>query len=387
MPSGAFPSQPSDVAVVLFTSGSTGIPKAAAPHAARPRLEGLTHGRVHGLGPADAVLMPAPMAHVSGLLNGVLVPAQPACASVMVRRFDPEQALRTGRRGAGHLHGGPADLLLAMARALAEGPAPTSPAPPGVHRRRVGEHRPSSRTTARTFGCRVKRTYGSTEAPTVTTGTDDDPSSEPATPTDVPRASRDSASRPETGRGCGTGMPGELWMRGPSMFAGYADAAQTGTVITPGRWYRTGDLAMVDATAGCGSSAASRTSSSGRREHLGLGSRGSASRPTPTSITPGRGRLSRPPVGERVAAFVESTAPFDLEECRGGSPSAAGRPCSRRPRRSNGWTTCRSWPRASPTGPPCRGEPPHPDRVAAAVPDAALRRRPALAFGPCLVAT
>ena len=29
--------------------------------------------------------------------------------------------------------------------------------------------------TARTFGCRVKRTYGSTEAPTVTTSTDDDP--------------------------------------------------------------------------------------------------------------------------------------------------------------------------------------------------------------------
>ena len=30
------------------------------------------------------------------------------------------------------------------------------------------------------------------------------------------------------------------------MFAGYADAAQTATVIAPGGWFRTGDLATVD---------------------------------------------------------------------------------------------------------------------------------------------
>ena len=28
----------------------------------------------HGLTPDDAVLMPAPLAHISGLLNGVLLP-------------------------------------------------------------------------------------------------------------------------------------------------------------------------------------------------------------------------------------------------------------------------------------------------------------------------
>ena len=39
----------------------------------------LTMVRVHGLRRRDAVLMPAPLAHVSGLLNGVLVPGALAC--------------------------------------------------------------------------------------------------------------------------------------------------------------------------------------------------------------------------------------------------------------------------------------------------------------------
>ena len=101
--------------------------------------------------------------------------------------------------------------------------------------------------TARTFDCRVKRTYGSTEAPTVTTSTDDDPFDK-ARDTDgrAVGAVELRVSDPETGARRGTGTPGELWVRGPEMFAGYADAAQTAAVIARGGWFRTGDLATVD---------------------------------------------------------------------------------------------------------------------------------------------
>ena len=97
---GALPSQPSDVALVLFTSGSTGVPKAVLHTQRGLSWKASLMARVHGLGPADAVLMPAPMAHISGLLNGVLVPGAAGLRSVLVRRFDPEQALAWWRASA-----------------------------------------------------------------------------------------------------------------------------------------------------------------------------------------------------------------------------------------------------------------------------------------------
>ena len=43
---------------------------------------------VHGLSEPDAVLMPAPMAHVSGLLNAVLLPGAAAMRTVLMERWD-----------------------------------------------------------------------------------------------------------------------------------------------------------------------------------------------------------------------------------------------------------------------------------------------------------
>ena len=47
----------------------------------------------HGLRPDDVVLMPAPLAHISGLLNGVLVPGAAGMRTVFMERWDPERAL------------------------------------------------------------------------------------------------------------------------------------------------------------------------------------------------------------------------------------------------------------------------------------------------------
>ena len=168
---------------------------------------------------------------------------------MLVRRFDPEQALELVARERISFLAGPPTFFIAMARALAE----TAQASDVSSVRLVSSGGASVtpafvEDTARTFDCRVKRTYGSTEAPTVTTSTDDDPF-EKARDTDgravgAGRAARvgprDAAPR------CATGAPGELWVRGPEMFAGYADAAQTAAVIARGGWFRTGDLATVD---------------------------------------------------------------------------------------------------------------------------------------------
>ena len=63
-----------DLAVALFTSGSTGGPKAVLHTQRGLAYKGRVMTRCHGLSMADSILMPAPLAHVSGLLNGLLVP-------------------------------------------------------------------------------------------------------------------------------------------------------------------------------------------------------------------------------------------------------------------------------------------------------------------------
>ena len=43
------------------------------------------------------------------------------------------------------------------------------------------------------------------------------------------------------------GDPGELWVQGPNVFAGYwQDAEATAATLTDDGWLRTGDIAVVD---------------------------------------------------------------------------------------------------------------------------------------------
>ncbi len=317
VPVGASPSRPSDVALVLFTSGSTGIPKAVLHTQRSLSWKATLMASVHGLGPADAVLMPAPMAHISGLLNGILVPGAAGLRAVLVRRFDPEQALALVARERISFLAGPPTFFIAMARALAEGPRVDVSSVRLVSSGGASVTPAFVEDTARTFDCRVKRTYGSTEAPTVTTSTDDDPFDK-ARDTDgrAVGAVELRISDPETAARCGTGVPGELWVRGPEMFAGYADAAQNTAVIAPGGWFRTGDLATVDGEGWVRIVGRLKDVIIRGGENISASEVEAALEAHPAVRHAVAVGYPDPLMGERVAAFVESAGPFDLEECR-----------------------------------------------------------------------
>jgi non-ribosomal peptide synthetase component E (peptide arylation enzyme) len=103
------------------------------------------------------------------------------------------------------------------------------------------------REGAEAFGCWCKRTYGSTEYPTLTTGRLGDALERDAT-TDgclIDRAELRIVN-PESLADCAPEDAGELLARGPEMFVGYLDGALDDESFLPGGWFRTGDLARYD---------------------------------------------------------------------------------------------------------------------------------------------
>ncbi len=224
----------SDIAAILWTGGSEGEPKGVL-HTHRGLVhKATTMAHTHGLGPDDAVLMPAPLAHISGLLNGVLVPAAAGMRAVLMERWNPEVALDVIEQEHITFMIGPPTFFVGLMGSADFNPTRVaslrlvSSGGAGVTSAFVDD------ATVR-LGATVKRSYGSTEAPTLTTSTARDPASR----------ARDTDGRVVDGATLRIADDGELVVQGPELFAGYLDADQTRAAVTNG-WFHTGDLATLD---------------------------------------------------------------------------------------------------------------------------------------------
>jgi len=308
--------QTSDVAAVLFTAGSSGEPKGVIHTHRTLAAKAMAMPAIHGLTANDSVLMPAPLAHISGLLNGLLVPAIAGMKSVLIPKWNPSLALDLVERERITFMVGPPTFFLGLMHE------------PSFTTRRVRSLRLISTggtgvtqsfvdRASDAFDADVKRSYGSTEAPTVATSTPDD-GARSARETDG-RASGDTELRVVdlvTGQPRPTGEEGELQVRGPELFAGYLDDEQTAAAFARGGWFRTGDLATIDEDG--------RLAITGRLKDIIIRGGENISAREIESI------LERHPdvhhavaigvpderLGERVAVFVEATLRFDLAACR-----------------------------------------------------------------------
>ncbi len=235
-----------DPAVVLWTSGTTADPKGVVHTHQTLRHEADSIAAAHAMRSAEALLLPMPVTHVAGLTYGLLLPVTSGITAVLMDTWDPGAAL-----------------------ALVEDEAIAVMISTPVFMRTMIDH-PSFATTdtkslrlfslggagvapsmvregAQAFGCWCKRTYGSTEYPTLTTGRlGDDPERDATTDGPLIGASELRIVDPETLADLAPGTAGELLVRGPEMFTGYLDAALDTDAFVDGGWFRTGDLAVYD---------------------------------------------------------------------------------------------------------------------------------------------
>ncbi|HEX5366241.1 MAG TPA: AMP-binding protein [Acidimicrobiales bacterium] len=304
-----------DLALVQFTSGSTGVPKAVLQTHRALACKTVQMLAAHGLGPGDAALMPAPLAHVSGMLNGILVPGAGGMRSVLMERWDPERGLGLVEGESVTFMVGPPAIFLGLLEAPGYSPAAVASLRV-VSSGATGITPEFVESAGRGLGAFVKRSYGCTEAPTVTTCPEGEPRSRAATTDGRPLGATEvRIVDPDTGGERRAGAEGEVWVRGPELFAGYAVADQTAAAVHDG-WLRTGDLGRLDDDGWL--------TIVGRRKDLII--RGGE------NVVPAEVErvLERHPavrqavvvgvpdrrLGERVAAFVVADAELDAPACR-----------------------------------------------------------------------
>ena len=238
------PVSESDEAVLVFSSGTTGLPKAVR-HTHASICAGTTDWVVClGLGPDDRFQVATPPSHILGLLN--LLAAAEAGATVRLHpRFDLDEVLRRIQQERVTLEMAVAPIALALAnhprleeydlsslRYIMWGATPVT--------RSVAET-----VTARS-GVRWLCGYGASEVPVIAVN----PVGEPD------RWRLDSAGLPpegvhlrvadlDTGRVLGPGETGEIQIRGASVMAGYLPDEANADAFADG-WYRTGDVGWLE---------------------------------------------------------------------------------------------------------------------------------------------
>ena len=241
--------EPEHLAIMLFTSGTAGSPKAAMlSHGnLRSNLDQLS--KVRTLDGTDLVYGVLPLFHIFGLNVVLAYSLMRGSAIVLIERFDPMTAVETIRDRKVTLIPGAPPLWMAfeqMPNLPKDTFASVRTALTGASK--MPEH--TTRSLYERFGLLVTEGYGLTEcSPVVTTTTDVDHETALSKIGSIGRVLPGVEVRvvDDNGDDVLRGDAGEIWVRGANVFRGYFEDAQaTARALTPDGWLRTGDVAVVD---------------------------------------------------------------------------------------------------------------------------------------------
>ncbi len=78
-----------DVSLLVYTSGSTGLPKGAMLSYGNTLFKTAAAAKANGVNPYDRILAVMPLCHIAGMLMGLTIPIYTGCSVVLLYRFDP----------------------------------------------------------------------------------------------------------------------------------------------------------------------------------------------------------------------------------------------------------------------------------------------------------
>ncbi len=234
--------QEDDTYQVVFTSGTTGRPKASQVVHRASVHSGMSYQRVLQLGADDVTAVQFPMYYISAMHAHVLPAMLAGACLVLVDTQSPREYVELLRaEKVSWAYAVPSWWRLALRAGLSDLPSLTRVAAGGAPF--PLDLQASLRSALP--GVRLHDVYGLSETHSPGCILRDEDFAEHAGTVGRPLDCMEAQVRDEDGAVLDHGQPGELWLRGSLVTTGYAgDAAATSAAIVDG-WFDTGDIARI----------------------------------------------------------------------------------------------------------------------------------------------
>jgi cyclohexanecarboxylate-CoA ligase len=230
---------PDDVCLLVYTSGTTGHPK-GVQHTHTTLLAEL-RTRLTGVATDSVILAAFPSGHIAGTL-GLLRMLLQGMPHVVMDAWDAARAARLINEYSVTATGGTPFFLTTLLdlageidlSSLREYGVGGASVPPSVIER-AHEH-----------GIMAFRAYGSSEHPSISGGSSEDALDKRAHTDGRLLAGVEVRIVDDALQDLPVGSHGEILSRGPELFAGYRDSTLDADAFLSGRWFRTGDIGVLD---------------------------------------------------------------------------------------------------------------------------------------------